>query len=189
MVHGVHPLLPFDIAQATYLSPTQDFGLSTEELVALRAIQLSKRPEDLEKMRETVVKARCEDLRRFEKRFDSRIVDFDFKPGDLVLIRNTRIEESLNRKTKPRYIGPMVVVRKTPGTSYVVAELDGAQSQLRVAGFRVIPYFRRAHSSIPIVPDVTDIDDDATEDDPEDTLYLKSLDPPAREYAYFTRRD
>jgi len=83
----------------------------------------------------------------------------------------------------------MVVVRKTPRTSYVVAELDGAQSQLRVAGFRVIPYFRRARSSIPIVPDVTDIDDDATEDDPEDTLYLKSLDPPAREYAYFTRRD
>ena len=100
-------------------------------------------------------------------------IDFDFKPGDLVLVHNSRVEESLNRKTKPHYVGPMVVVRKTKGTSYIVAELDGAQSKLRVAGFRVIPYFARSKSSIPVVSDVPD-DEDFTEDDPEDTLLLRS---------------
>lgn len=187
MVHGVHPLLPFDIAQATYLSPPQDFGLSTEELVAFRAHEPAKRPEDLEKMRGQVVQTRCEHLRRFEKRLASHIVDFDFQPGELVLVRNTRVEGALDRKTKHRYIGPMVIVRKTPGTSYVVAELGEALSQLRVAGFRVIPYFRWTRSSIPIVPDVSDHDDDTTEDDPEDVLYFTSLDPDAQEYAYYDR--
>ena len=73
----------------------------------------------------------------------ARIKDFDFKQGDLVLLRNSRIEESLNQKTKPRYTGPMLVVRKKKNTSYVVAELDGAQSQQHVAGFRLVPYSPR----------------------------------------------
>ena len=175
MVHGVHPLLPFDLLEATYLSPPQDFGMSTEDLIALRARQLAKRPDDLEQMRESVHRTRVKNLRRFEREHGSRIIDFDFKPGALVLIRNTRIEESLNRKTKPRYIGPMVVVRKTAGTSYVVSELDGAQSQLRVAGFRVIPYFARTRTKTPIVCDVPD-DDDFTEDDPEDVRFFLPTD-------------
>jgi hypothetical protein len=181
MVHGVHPLLPFDIHEATYLAPTQDFGITTEELIAIRAQQLEKRPEDIANFQQIVTKSRHENLERFEKRHGSRIVDFDFKAGSLVLVRNSRIEESLNRKTKPRYTGPMVVVRKTVGTSYVVAELDGTQSQLRVAGFRLIPYLPRSSTSIPIVSNISD-DEDTTEDDPEDVQFLASLEQEDREY-------
>ena len=181
MVHGVHPLLPFDILEATYLSPVQDFGVSTEELVATRARQLAKRPEDLATMQEAVTKSRHDNLERFEKRHGSRIIDFDFKPGSLVLVRNTRIEESLNRKTKPRYTGPMVVVRKTIGTSYIVAELDGAQSTLRVAGFRLVPYFPRTRTPTPIVATIPD-DEIYSEEDPEDVHYLGSLAPEDRGY-------
>ena len=64
-------------------------------------------------MKDTVTKTRMANLVRFEKNYGSRIIDFDFKPGSLVLVRNSRIEESLNQKTKPRYTGPFVVVRKT----------------------------------------------------------------------------
>lgn len=183
LVHGVHPLLPFDFLEATYLAPTQDFGMSTEDLVALRAQQLGRRPEELEDMRLRVAKSRQQYLVQFEKRHHSRIVDFNFESGALVLVRNTRIEESLNRKTKPRYYGPMVVVRKTIGTSYIVAELDGAQSQLRIAGFRLVPYFPRSFSSIPIVSDVDEYDD-ATWDDPEDVRFLSSLSDEDRDYLF-----
>lgn len=186
MAHGVHPLLPFDILEATYLSPTQDFGITTEELVAIRAQQLSKRPEDIAKMQETVTKSRMANLERFEKRFTSRITDFDFKPGALVLVRNSRIEEALNRKTKPRYVGPYVVVRKTVGTSYIVAELDGAQSRLRVAAFRVIPYFPRSKSSIPITSYIQE-EEDSTKDDPEDVKFLATLDSDACKYSIASR--
>jgi hypothetical protein len=174
MAHGVHPVLPFDLLEATYLAPPQDFGMTTEDLVSLRARQLAKRPEDLEIMRKSVSATRAKNLERFERSHASKIVDFDFKPGSLVLIRNTRVEESLNRKTKPRYIGPMVVVRKTKGTSYIVAELDGALSQLRIAGFRVVPYLVRSKSSIPLVSDLSE-DDDVTDADPEDVCFLAEL--------------
>lgn len=185
MVHGVHPLLPFDIIEATYLSPRQDYGMTTEELIALRAQQLAKRPEDIEKMQDVVTKSRVKGLERFEKLHGSKIMDFDFKPGALVLIRNTRVKESLNRKTKPRYLGPMVVVRKTIGTSYIVSELDGAQSQLRVAGFRVIPYYPRTYSSTPFSSDDVD-DEDDTFEDPSDTHYLHSLPGNKRSYTVVT---
>jgi hypothetical protein len=181
MVHGTHPLLPFDIYEATYLAPKQDFGMSTEELIAVRARQLAKRPQDLARIQDLVDDSRRQNLERFEKRHSSRIIDFDFQPGALVLVRNTRIEESLNRKTKPRYLGPMVVVRKTPGTSYIVAELDGTQSELRVAGFRLIPYFPRDWTNLPITSNVPD-EYDSTQEDPEDTQYLASLDQAVREY-------
>ena len=132
-------------------------------------------------MQEVVSATRQKNLERFERMHASKIIDFDFKPGDLVLIRNSHVEESLNRKTKPRYVGPMVVVRKTKGTSYIVAELDRAQSELRVAGFRVIPYFARSKSSIPVVSDVPD-NEDFTEDDPEDTLLLRLDENLLRQY-------
>ena len=56
----------------------------------------------------------------------------------------------LNRKTKPRYLGPYVVVRRTTGGSYIIAELDGAISKLRVAAFRLIPYFPRSSLTVPV---------------------------------------
>ena len=90
-------------------------------------------------MKDTVTKACMANLVHFKKNYGSRIINFDFKPGSLVLVRNYRIEESLNRKTKPCYTGPFIVVQKTIGSSYVIAELDRSQSQLRVAAFRVIP--------------------------------------------------
>ena len=75
----------------------------------------------------------------------------------------------------------MVIVRKTIGTSYIVAELDGAESELRVAGFCLIPYFPRTVTATPIVPSAPKFND-TTMDDPEDVRYLASL--PAKNRLY-----
>ena len=132
-------------------------------------------------MKDTVTKARMANLVRFEKNYGSRIIDFNFKPGSLVLVRNSCIEESLNRKTKPRYTSPFVVVWKTIGSSYVITELNGSQSQLCVTAFRVIPYVSRYSTSIPIIPN-TSKDNDGTCEDPEDLLFFKSIKPDDRKY-------
>ncbi|KZP21026.1 hypothetical protein FIBSPDRAFT_692541, partial [Athelia psychrophila] len=76
--------------------------------------------------------------------------NFDFQPGAVVLIRNSEIEKSLDRKSKPRYAGPMIVVRRTLRGSYQLAEMDGTVSRLRYAAFRIIPYHSRTDISIPL---------------------------------------
>ena len=78
---------------------------------------------------------------QFEKRHNATIRDFNFQKGDLVLMRNTAIEKSLNRKMHPQYIGPLIVISRNFGGAYIVCKLNGAVFDHPIAAFHLIPYF------------------------------------------------
>jgi hypothetical protein len=149
MAHGIEPLFPFDLTEATFLVPIPDtYQISTSALLAFHTRQLQKRVEDLESIKEHVLKSRFASVKKFEAVFKSRIKDYNFQPGSLVLVRNSRIENELNWKTKPRNMGPMVVLCRTTGGSYMLAELDGVVSNLQFATFRLVPYHARTNFTI-----------------------------------------
>ena len=150
IAHGVEPLFPFDIAEATYMTPPLDAPMTTEELLSVRARQLEKREEDLAAIADRLLKARQESVKQFIDAHRRQIVDYDFEPGSLVLVRNSAVEQELDRKTKPRFFGPMMVVRRTARGAYILSELDGAVSKLPFAAFRVIPYYPRSLASVPV---------------------------------------
>ncbi|KAJ7078804.1 hypothetical protein C8R44DRAFT_654357 [Mycena epipterygia] len=100
-------------------------------------------------MRARVDEEKRASLRKYEKYHGNTIVAYDFEPGRLVLVRNTRVEKSLDSKMDPRYLGPMIVVRRTKGGAYLVCEMNGAMFQDRIAAFRVIPYEARHSIQIP----------------------------------------
>lgn len=58
IVHGVEPVLPFNIAKATYLSPVYTEKVQTADLLADQARALMKRDEDLAEVRKKVEVAR-----------------------------------------------------------------------------------------------------------------------------------
>ncbi|CDO76308.1 hypothetical protein BN946_scf184917.g24 [Trametes cinnabarina] len=136
-VTGCHPVLPMDIAEATYLSPPPTSLLSSGELIAWRAIELQKRHDQLSLLKLRVYRARIEAAKKFEHDHPATIRDFDFKSGSLVLMRHTQIEKSLNRKMRPRYTGPLVVVSRNRGV------------------FRLVPYLPR--NAIALPPGFADI--------------------------------
>jgi transposase InsO family protein len=149
LLYGVEPVLPFDLTEATFMVDGFRKGMSSEDLLALRIRQLAKRESDLEQAAEVLHQSRLRSKEEFERRYARRIRKTIFQPGDLVLIRNTRIEKELNRKTKARYLGPYEVVRQTKAGSYVVRELDGSTRSQGVAAFRMLPYYPRDGSVIP----------------------------------------
>ena len=150
MAYGVEPLLPFDLAEAMFLVPVDSLEMTTMELIAHRARQLQKRPEDLARIHERVLQARYTSAKHFAEQYRRTMKDFDFAPGALVLVCNSRVKRELDRKTKPRYLGPMVVVRRTRGGSYILAELDGSVSKTRYAAFRLLPYYPRSSKRITV---------------------------------------
>jgi RNase H-like domain found in reverse transcriptase/Integrase zinc binding domain len=143
LLHGIDPVLPFDLTEATYLVEGFRRNMSTEELLALRIRQLAKHQEDIDSAASTIAKSRFRSKEQFEKHFRRRIQTQTFSSGDLVLVRNSRVEDELNKKSKPRYLGPYEVVRQTRGGSYVLKELDGTVSRRGVAAFRLLPYHSR----------------------------------------------
>jgi hypothetical protein len=150
LAHGVEPLFPFNLAEATYLAPNSADLLMTEELIAQRAIMLQKRPQDLERVRNQVLKARWDSVKQLEKSMKNCIQDLNFKPGSLVIVRNSKFNKILSDKTKPRYFGPMVVIKRTKGGSYILGELDGSLSKLRFAAFQLMPYHPRDVKAIAV---------------------------------------
>ena len=142
-VTGCHPVLPLDLVETTWLVEYPGQVISTAELVGLRARALAKHRKHIGEMRERVTKEKLRALQRYERVHKATIKDYKFQPGDLVVIRNTRIEKSLNKKAKLRYLGPMIVVRRTKGGSYLLCEMNGAMWHGRVAAFRVLPYMPR----------------------------------------------
>lgn len=162
LAHGVEPLHPFDLVEATYMTAPFGDPLTPAQLLETRAIQLLKQLGDLERAKELVLKARFASAKAFEEAYQNSIKAYEFQPGDLVLARNTRINLELNRKSKPKYLGPFVVVRRTKGGAYILAETDGSISKTRYAAFRIIPYHARKAILVSLT-ELTGLDEDELE--------------------------
>ena len=118
--------------------------MDTSDLLALRIQQLEKRPNDIIAASETLKKARCKSRDQFMRRFKHRIQKTTYNVGDLVLVRNSQVEDTLSAmKTQPRYLGPYQVVERTSSGNYVVQELDGTILAKPFAAFRIMSYISR----------------------------------------------
>ncbi|RDB16200.1 Transposon Tf2-6 polyprotein [Hypsizygus marmoreus] len=145
LLHGMHPVLPFDLFEATFLVEDFKSGLSTSDLLALRIRQLEKHEDDIERASEVLVLARLQSKEQFNKRFAHRLQKPSYPEGALVLLRNTRFETELNKfKINPLYLGPFEVVRQTRNGAYVLKELDGTEHAEHYAAFRLLSYISRS---------------------------------------------
>lgn len=145
LLHGVHPFLPCDLADATFMVTDFKPGMTDEELLAARIRQVLRMPQDVERARNILKQSRVRSKEIYDTKYARRLHKENYEPGALVLLRNNPIENSVSieRKTANRYMGPYQVVRRTQGGSYVLQELNGNMLRHTVAAFRLIPYLQR----------------------------------------------
>lgn len=141
LAHGYHPLLPTDAYFLTFGWDAKP--MTQDELLVERTKILAQKPEHEEEALKRLKAARFKSAEAWNKAHSHTLRHEDFNPGDLVLVRNSAIETEHSRKHKPRWLGPMVIVRRTRGGCYVLAELSGAISKLRFAATRLAEYYRR----------------------------------------------
>ncbi len=176
-VCGAHPIIPLDIEEATWLVEYPGHIISTAELIGLRARALAKHSYHVEEMRERVSREKRIAVRRYEEEYQKTIKNYIFEPGDLVLVRNTQVEKSLNTKMATRYLGPMVVIRRTAGGSYLCCEMDGSMFHKKIGRFRVIPFYQRTSITLPEnILELIDLTEETlkemVEEDDEEDEYL-----------------
>jgi hypothetical protein len=83
--------------------------MSTTDLISRRAIAFQKCSADVNQLYSKVYQARLKAARRFEQEHLRTLKDFDFQRGSLVLMRNTQIEKSLNKKMRARCVQGILV--------------------------------------------------------------------------------
>ena len=93
----------------------------------------------------------------FKQNHATTIIKYNFKLSNLIMIRNTTIEKSLNCKMRSRYLGPLIVILQNKGSAYIVSELNGLVFDHPIAAFRVILYFAHHHIPIPPLNELIDI--------------------------------
>jgi hypothetical protein len=129
-VTRTHPLLPFNIIETNYLLPSPESLLSSTDLIACCAVALQKCKEDLAALCNHIHATHNWAAVQFERDHESMIHDFNFKPGHLVVIWNTAVEKLLNCKMCPHYMGPLMVVSRNCGSTYILCKLDGMLAQM-----------------------------------------------------------
>ncbi|TFK16326.1 hypothetical protein FA15DRAFT_607577, partial [Coprinopsis marcescibilis] len=149
LLTGAEPVTPLDIQEATWLVEPPSGFTTTAELIGARAKSLAKHQDFVESVRQWVHADKRRRVEQYEIDHTKTIRSFKFKPGDLVLLRNSGIESSLDKKLKPRYTGPIIVLARNKGGAYIVSEMDGAVHQNATAAYRLIPYYPRKHIPLP----------------------------------------
>ena len=166
LLHAMELILPMDLAEATFMIENFRSGISTADLLVLRAQQLARHPEDIAKAAETLKQHRFMSKEQFEKRFHRQLSHTIFNPGDLVLVRNSAIEMSRDKKSKQRYLGPYQVEKRTMAGNYRLKELDGTSLKLKYGARRLIPFISRNHHFMreQLTKDTDDSDSDSLSD-------------------------
>ena len=145
LLHGVHPMMPCDLADATFMVSEFKPGMTDVELLAARIQQLLRMPQDVDRATRILKKAQIKSKEIYETKFARQLQKDDYEPGALVLIRSNPIENSVSivQKTANRYMGPYCVVRQMQGRSYVLEEMNGNILRHSTAAFQLISYIKR----------------------------------------------
>jgi hypothetical protein len=87
LLHGLHPLLPFDLFEATFLVEDFRSGMSTSDLLALRIQQLQKHDDITHAAKVLQIACVCS-KEQFNHHFAKQLQKSSYPLGSLVLVRN-----------------------------------------------------------------------------------------------------
>ena len=113
-----------------------------------RMKQLDERGLEEARAAETLKRSRLGNKAYFDSHRRMRTLHQKIEVGDLVLLHNTRIRKSWDKKLDSNWLGPYTVHEISESGYYRLAELDSANLTEFVAGNRLKKFFLRAGEGV-----------------------------------------
>ncbi|KAJ3991047.1 hypothetical protein F5050DRAFT_1540870, partial [Lentinula boryana] len=126
LLYGTHPVFSFDITEITWQTLDWHTVRTHEDLLAIRALQISRRDERLresnEKLRESRRRAIDDMARRNGHKWDFQ----EYEEGMYVWLRESHLDAIKGGKGLWTYSGPYIIHEKRARDAFVLKELSGA---------------------------------------------------------------
>ena len=155
LLYGQECVLPVDVEFETFYISNWDSIRTTEDLLAARLRQLLRHTEDVENARDYLKRNRDKTVELHNERHQRSQMHRDLTVGDLVLVRNSKQDQTHVVRREARYLGPYRIVGITQGNTYELAELDGSpirDPNLKVGHNRIRRFFSRPAEVEPLDP-------------------------------------
>ena len=166
---GQDCILPVEVTVGSWNSPVFDSDeMSTDDLLAMRIVQLSDYRLKLEQGYEKLIKEKQKNVEYFEELCRAR--KEELKVNDLVLLENTRVRMGMGKKLDPFWFGPYRVVKVVGNGLYQISELDGSVLKEEITGNRLIHYKIRQGTNLSGLKKYVhyEVDEEASSDDESD---------------------
>ncbi|KAJ7467408.1 hypothetical protein B0H11DRAFT_1732734 [Mycena galericulata] len=149
LLYGVHPVFSFDIAEITWQTLDWDKVHTHEELLAIRARQLSRRDPKMREANKKIRESRLRAIEDMHKRNHFKFDFADFEEGMYVWLRESKYDETKGDKGKWLYSGPYIIHEKRDRDTFVLRELSGAirKGHVNIRRLRLF-YFRPSNQTL-----------------------------------------
>ncbi|KAI9336471.1 hypothetical protein DFJ73DRAFT_629163 [Zopfochytrium polystomum] len=116
--------------------------MTTADLLAHRITMLDRSEELVELARRRISEARVRRAEQFNREHRMRPSTEAIEEGDLVIVRDSKLDNVIGGKLSWRYFGPFWVTEVGPN-AYYLAEMDGSVLRRPIQGSRVKLYRKR----------------------------------------------
>ncbi|ORY18077.1 hypothetical protein BCR33DRAFT_642746, partial [Rhizoclosmatium globosum] len=135
---GQEPVLPMEFLIESF-AVIEWRDMTTQELLEARFRILERKPEDLQLARERIERAREQRANQFNREHRLRPDSESIEEGDMVIVRDSKLDTIAGGKLRWRYFGPFWVFAKGE-SGYWLTEMDGTRIRKPFQGSRVKLY-------------------------------------------------
>ena len=138
--YGYDPILPVELEVESWAAVAWSSVQTTDDLLALRAMQLERRQDLIEEVGLKIRRHREEGKVYFDNTHVTRDPEKPIKQGDLVLVHNTSRKKDMStvQKQSFKWLGPYRVFKAYPKKGFCMLEdLNGVRQNATVSGDRL----------------------------------------------------
>ncbi len=143
LLYGQQPVFSFDLDEITWQTLNWDQVHTHEELITIRAAQITERDVKLEEANARLKETRQQAIENLSRRHQFQFDFADYEEGMYVWLRESRLDEIKGGKGEWTYSGPYVIHKKRDRDVFELRELSGAvrKGHVNIRQLRLF-YFR-----------------------------------------------